>query len=621
MKKHYFWAFMLLAPAAFVSCSDIDLNDVDTTVSVPVKDLNIPIKISDVKLGSMLDVDNDGKLREINGKYAVVIEGDYKSDKIHVPAFTAKAEEIGEITGKMSKRKPGANSAGRAKRAVDYNNPKAVAEYYLPLAKDFVKAHAAEIDEAIQKLKEVKANTTFNFTIDVDETGEIMKQVKAIHIEDFEVQVPRGIIGTISIKNGDGNLVIADYNSESGLISFSGKNIFTTNGKLEIVGEVTGFNADLLESSFKSVTSSNGRKGAAEANSELKIEERYGVDGGKAVVYDTEFRNTDLTEEEMFESLPDQAGYQSQGEMDDVKVTEVSGSFAYKVDEFHLDDVELKDIPDVLQQSGTSLHLDNPQVYVNLHNPVVDGEGKAITASTDLTIVANPKSGNPHSFNLEGEIKANTTDYFFYLSPKEVGEDEHYEGFEGAKHIRFDALADVLACIDESGAEEGIPESLNIIAYNTEVSGEDVKDFPLDKDYFINGSYAFVAPLALSENSRIKYTDVVDGWHSDVEGLVITKLVLNANVTTDVPFELQFRVTPVNVDGDRIEGNYSTLVVPANAKNAPIELLIEGDIHDLDGVKFDVSAVSKEAKPLTPNMNISISGLKVKVSGKYETEL
>lgn len=620
---------MLLAPAAIVSCSDIDLNDVNTEVSVPVKDMTVPVNIKEMKLGTMLDVDNDGKLREINGGYAVVVEGNYKSDKIHVPAFTAKAEDIADINGKMKKQKPGANSAKRTKRAVDFSNPKAVAEYVLPQTKELLKAHATEIDEAIKKLKEVKANTTFHFTLDVDKTGKIMEQVKAIHVEDFCVKIPRGIVGSISIKNGDGGLVIADYSSETGVVSFAGKNIYTTTGKLEIVGEVTGFNADLLEEAFRSVASSKGRAGGVTTSNELNINEKVGVESGKAVVYDTDFRNTNLTDTEMFNSLPDEASYQSQGTMEDVKVTEVSGSFAYRVDNFSLDDVSLSDIPDVLRQSGTSLHLDNPQVYVDLHNPVVDGVGKPISVSTDLAIEAKSKSGKIHAYNLEGQIEANTADYFFYLSPKAVSEEEKYEGFAGAKHIEFKALADVFSCIDDAGsastideaAGEGLPESISISATNTQVFGENVKDFPLDKDYFIDGNYAFVAPLALGENSRIKYTDVVDGWHGDVEGLVITKLELNAKVTTDVPFELQFRVTPIDERGERIEGTYGTLTVAANAQNAPIVLVIKGDIHDLDGVKFEALALSKEARPLTPNMNISISDLKVKVSGKYEAEL
>lgn len=629
MKKHYFWAFMLLAPAAFVGCSDIDLNDVDTNVSLPVNDFEIPIKLDKLELGTMLDVDNDGKLRNINGGYAVVVEGGFESDPVHVPAFTAEAEKIGESHSSMTKSKPGANSAKRSKRAVDFNNPKAVAEYVLPELKNIVKANATKIDEAIQKLKSVKAQTTFSFELNLDEKGEVMQKVKAIHVENFQVQVPRGIIGTISIVNGDGKEVIADYDSSTGLVSFAGKNIYTTDGKLKIKGEVTGFDANLLEEAFHGVlSSSNGRGKRAAGENSLNIDEQFCiVKGSKAVVYDTDFKNTNLSEEEMFNSLPNQAECKSSGEMDDVKVTGVSGRF--KVKDFTLDPVSLNDIPEVLRQSGTSLHIDNPQIYVNLHNPVASGEGKPLTVTTELGVEAKSKSGKTHKYELDEKIEARTSDYFFYLSPKEVAPEEKYEGFENANHITFTALSDILSCIDEDfstpsidvAAGEGLPETLSISATNTEIISEDVDDLTLDQDYFLKGEYAFLAPLALGENSRIKYTDVVDGWHGDIDGVVITKLVLNANVTTDVPFELQFRITPIDERGERIEGKYTTLIVPANAKNAPIELIIEGDIHDLDGVKFEALAVSKEARTLSPNMNISISGLKVKVSGKYEAEL
>lgn len=629
MKKHYFWAFMLVAPAAFVGCSDIDLNDVNTDVTLPVNDLSIPISLDKLELGTMLDVENDGMLREINGNYAVVMEGKYQSDAIHVPAVTAQAEKIGSVKGSMTKTKPGANSAQRARRKVDFNDPKVVAEYVLPKFEEAIKTNATKIDAAIQELKSVKADTKFHFSINIDETHELFQKVKKLYIKDFSVQLPRGIVGSISIKNGDGTYVLADYSSETGLVSFEGKNLYTTNGVLEIEGKVEGFNADLLEEAFHGIVGSNarGRRAASEEGT-FGIDEKFGVKGGKAVVYDVDFIDTSLTEDEMFESLPSTAGYSSQGEMEDVKITEVSGSFVYKVDDFSLNDVSFDDVPDVLKQSGTNLKLDNPQIYVNLNNPL-SADGKPITVSTDIAIETKSKSGVLHEYKLEGSIKAETSDYFFYLSPKEVPVADKYEGFENAKHIEFKALADVLSCIDDAAsaptldaaAGEGLPASLSISATNTQVVGVDVENFQLDQDYFVNGKYAFVAPLALGENSHIKYTTVADGWHSSVEGVVITKLGLNANITTDVPFELQFRVTPINERGERIEGVYSTLIVPANAKNAPIELVLEGDIHDLDGVKFEALAVSKEARPLSPNMNISISGLKVKVSGKYEAEL
>lgn len=627
MKKNTVWAMMLFA-MVFAGCSDIDLNNVDTNISVPVNDMVVPLNFDNLKLGSMIDVDDDSKLREINGEYAVVVEGDYKSDRIHVPAFVAKAEDIGDINGTMTKAQPRGKSAASRPKHADAAVPQAIAEYVIPTAKEIISANADKVDEAIRSLKGLDADTKFHFALNLDLNGTLFKVVKSIHIENFAVQVPRGIVGSVYVKNADGSKVIADYDSETGLVSFVGKNIESTTGVLELEGEVKALNADLLADAFHRAVASNGRGHRVDSESDFSFSETFGVTSGAVVVYDTDFRNAALSTEEMFDALPGDVGYKSSGTMDDVVVKSFSGTFDYHADDYSIDDVSLADVPDVLRQSGTSLRLDNPQVYVYLNNPIADGEGRTITASSNLSVVAKNHDGQTRKFEMDESVQANTSDYFFYLSPRPVADDEKYAGFEGATHIPFTALADVLSCITDAGNAtldeskgEGLPESLSISAVNTHVVGVDVDAFELDKDYFINGRYAFVAPLALGEESRIKYTDTVTGWHSSVDGILITKLGLTASVTTDVPFELQLRITPIDESGERIEGSYSTLIIPADASNAPVNLVIEGNIRDLDGIKIEALAVSKEARPLTPNMNISLSDLKVKVSGKYENEL
>lgn len=621
-------ALIALAPVV-VSCSDVDLLNIDSTISVPVQNMVVPINITGLQLGTMLDVDNDGKLREYNGEYAVVVEGDYKSDKVHVPSFTAKADDIKSINGSMGKSKPSANRAPATQRRVDLNDPKAIAAYALPKVKEAVLANTDKVDEAFRKLKEIKTDTKFHFTVNLDKGKELLKTVNQIHIENFSIQLPKGIIGEMYIVNGNGEHIIASYDSKTGLVSFIGKNIYTTNGFLELQGSISGFDANALESAFNDLVGSSQRRAHRAADTQdFNMEQEVGVNTGEIVIYDTDFKNLDQSAADMYDALPASLSYQSDAEMDDIVVTSFSGTFDYQVDDFKLDNVNLNDIPDVLKQSGTSLHLDNPQVYVYLNNPVTDGVGKPIAASTEITIVAQDSEGNTHDYHLNESVEANTSDYFCYLSPRPVEESKKYPGYEGAKHVPFTALADILSCFGEVGEPtidgakgDGLPSSISISATNTHVVGVDVENFQLDKDYFINGHYAFVAPLALSADSRIKYTDVIDGWGADIDGIVVTELLVGANVTTDVPFELQFRVTPIDVKGNAIPGTYGTLIVPANAKNAPISVSIKGDIRGLDGIKLDALAVSKEARPLTPGMNIKLDGIKVQVSGKYEDEL
>lgn len=624
MKKHTLWACLLLAPV-FVACSDVDLSDVDTNVSIPVKDMVIPVKMDDVKLSTMLDVSDDSNLRELNGDYAIVFEGNYVSDKINIPPFTAQAQEIDDYNGTMTKERPAARKAN-AKRAITAD-AEAVAVYVLPKAKEIIKANAEKVSEAIRELKKVEANTEFDFHIKIDTYGDLFKQVSAIHIENFTLQIPRGIVGEIVLKNGDGQDIVAHYSSETGLISFAGKNIVSTDGVLNLHITVTAFDAAALEEALnRFVNSSNGRVSRAAGKDDFTISESFGVSTGEIVVYSSDFKDPSGTVDDKYNRLANEVGYHSEGKMKDIEVTSVSGSIDYDVDPFTVDDIKLDEVPDVLKESGTNLKIANPQIYVYFNNPVEDGDGHTITASTDIRLTAKDREGLTHEYELDHNqtIEASTADNYFYLSPETVSDTELYTGYEGAKHIKFTALSDVLSCIvsGESTEGNGIPRSISFTTYNTHVSGSDVKNLELDKDYFINGRYAFVAPLALTEGSRIKYTDTVNGWQSSIEGIVITELGITASVSTDVPFELEFRITPIDVDGRPLaESASQTVVVPANAKDVPVSFLTKGRIVGLDGIKIDACAVAKEARTLQPGMNISMSNLKVKVSGEYESEL
>lgn len=633
MKKHSFGALLLLAPA-LVGCSDINLGDIDTTVSVPVKDMVVPIQLDNVQLSTVLDVDDDSKLREIDGEYAVVIDGDFKSNSVHIDPFTAKAEQINTITGVMDKVRPGAVKAPARQGRAEAAESEAVAAYVLPKAKELIRAYADKVDEAIRYLKEVEADTSFKFDVNVDKYGDLMKEVNAIHLENFAVQLPRGIIGSICIVNADGSRTVAEYSSETGLVSFVGKDITTdAQGNIHIEGRVTGFDANLLEAALRAwaTSESNNRAGrGASEKEDFAIKESFGVVSGQVLVRAGDFKDKSGSMDDKFNRLPAQLGYESTGSMDDVTITAVSGRLDYDVQDYEYRDLRLDDVPAMLKQSGTNLRIANPQVYVNLKYPAgANLESCTVEASSKLVFETKSRSGKSRTFSLDESVKASAAEYFFYLSPEPVDEAQQPEEFRGAHHVPFTALSDLLACFTpdtqdvtiDSAEGEGLPETVSISAQDTHVVVDGAEQFQLDRDYFIDGRYAFVAPLALTENSHFKYTEVIDGWGGSVKGIVIEKLCIEGNVTTDVPFELQLRVTPLDADGNAIAGRYSTVIVPAKAQAAPLDLVLEGNITNLDGIKIEALAVSKEASALKPDMNIALGNLKVRVSGRYENEL
>lgn len=633
MKKQYFWACMLMAPA-FVACSDISLNDVNTDVAVHVNDLVLPLQLDGVKLSTMLDIEDDSQIKVINGEYAVVVEGNFESasikvDPIVVPASTAKATDE-----KMTKSRPEKHESAKVKRHAGTADHTAVAEYALSQVKMVIAANADEIHDAIKKLSEIKADTRFEYTINIGQYGTLFDKVNQLHIENFTIKAPKGIIfGYLRLTTEGGTKKYeASYDSETGLVTFSGNDIVSSDGQLHIEGEISGFNSHLLDGALKDMTaSSRGRKSTSTESNEsnasksFSYDEEVGVESGGIVIYDDDFKNQSQSHDEMFDSLDDEVGFSSASTMDDITINSVSGSFNYDVEDVALDDVNLSDIPDMLNESGTDIRLDNPQIYLYLNNSVIDGDGKAVGATAKVAITANnDDKGSSHHYEIDESINVDEAENYIYLSPHEVSNEEKYKDeasgldFSEAEHVTFSDLGNVLSGPDEDG---GLPTSININTFDTHVGSEDVHELALGQEFGIKGSYVFVAPLAMSEDSRIKYTDTIDGWAEDTEGLVINKLMLNANATTDVPFELKLRVIPINAQGKRIGQAEGTLILPAHAQGAPISFVIEGDIRELDGIKIDATATSKEVRALAPDMNISLEGIKVTVSGEYDTEL
>lgn len=630
MKKKYFWACMLMAPA-FVACTDISLSDVNTDVAVRVNDLALPLQVDNIKLSTMLDVDDDSQIKVLGGEYAFVVEGDFQSDPIHVDPIVVKATDTNATNDVMKKQRPGASkSASKAKQRVDFNDPKAVAEYALSQLKQAVGANADEIHEAIQHLSEIQANTHFEYNISIGQYDGLFEKVNQVHLENFTVKAPRGILfGYLRLTTeGGSKRYEASYDSKTGLVTFSGQDIVTSDGMLHIEGEIDGFNGDLLENALKDAVASSQTRKAGKTDQEksaksFSFDEEVGVERGEVVVYDTDFKNVNQSIDEMYNSLDNELPFSAQADLEDITINSVSGTFSYDVNDVALEDIDLSDIPDVLSESGTDIRLDNPQIYLYLNNTVIDGAQHAIGATAKMAITANDDKGHSHIYDIDNVVEVDQAKNYIYLSPRAVSNDKKYKDeeadldFGSAKHVAYAGLSNVLSSLSE---DSGLPKHLNINTYDTHVAGNDVQDLALGKDYGLDGHYVFVAPLALSEDSRIKYTDTIDGWGEDTGDLNITRLSLQATATTDVPFELLLRITPIDAEGKRI-AETSTIVLPANAKATPLQVLFEGDIQGLDGIKVDATATSKEARALTPDMNISLDGIKIKVSGEYDSEL
>ena len=85
MKKRInYCAALIVALMTFSGCidDDIDLENIDTTAEVKVVDLTVPLNLDEIKLSSVISLDEGSKIKEINGEYVFVSEGEFASDNI-----------------------------------------------------------------------------------------------------------------------------------------------------------------------------------------------------------------------------------------------------------------------------------------------------------------------------------------------------------------------------------------------------------------------------------------------------------------------------------------------------------------------------------------------------------
>lgn len=96
MIRFYRWSFGALLALTCVSCIDdnYDLSDINTDMRFQVNDLTIPVNIDQIEMRSILDLKEDGTVKEVNGEYAILENGGFTSGEINIPQFTIASPYI-----------------------------------------------------------------------------------------------------------------------------------------------------------------------------------------------------------------------------------------------------------------------------------------------------------------------------------------------------------------------------------------------------------------------------------------------------------------------------------------------------------------------------------------------
>jgi hypothetical protein len=99
-------------------------------------------------------------------------------------------------------------------------------------------------------------------------------------------------------------------------------------------------------------------------------------------------------------------------------------------------------------------------------------------------------------------------------------------------------------------------------------------------------------------------------------------LNVKANVSSEVPLNLELSLYPIDVNGKKIKNvNSNTVRLNATKDIQPVEINMEGEIKNLDGIIIRAKLIGADGKAIAPSQKINFKNLKIAVNGNYVDEL
>lgn len=586
MKIKHYWLLGLSTAVllATSSCVDnaYDLSDIDTNVRLQVKELVFPMNIEAANLDQVLDLDDDSEVKKIqlqDGSFIYAVEkgGSFDSDPIHITKFNATGPDVTPVTSTLD--------LTDLREAAGYLPGGVVAYYSISSTPTTVTSEASGIDESIVSIDRLDVSTRIVTKLNV--IGLNAEALSGMKIEGLKMKYPKGLVATTDKGR---------YNSATGELTFSEALVPNSNGELTVTMNVTALDASYENIEFN-VTQHT-----------FKFEDKIFVQEGRVNIYADK-------------NLPSQVTFKVTPSMDDINVTKFTGSIVYNVGDINIDPIDISNLPDLINQEGTSISIADPRLYLTLSNPLEKfiPQGQIMNLGAGVSLKSE-REGDSKEFVLDGGrfgTEATNTGYTYVLSPNKPA--DSYEGYDNPQWVKFSALSDVL---DVNG--KGLPSKIYVNIAEPRIDKTDIDGIELGTDLpRVVGNYTFYAPLQLNDGSAIKYVDTIDGWgDEDLDKMTINKLDLNFLGSTEVPFDLELKVLPINKTGKPIAGVTSnTVKIPAKAKNVPVSVTVEGEIKELDGIQIEARLVNKGSDTiLAPSMKLIINDLKAKVSGYYDDE-
>lgn len=525
---------------------------------------------------TILDLNPDDQIKLIDGIYAIVQDGTFTSEEMHIEPIHLKAPAIAPsetVINLIAQEIP----TGRASSASFFyditSNPSD-----FRFSAEFVSNLIVDIDQL---------GCLITLDIDIELDG-IKNLVNRISFSDVVLQLPKGF----EMTNTSGGT----YNPSTGELRLP--TLTSDNGSLKLKLEAKGIDFNNPDCEYDYNISS------------VTIAGSLYIKQGKAIVSTADLKPGTIT-------LPGSLTLRNRYTLSDTDVTSFSGKVKYNIEGTSLTEVSLNDLPDLLTDPATNLSFANPQIYLQLVNPL---QNYNLYAQTGLKIKAI-RDNSEREFTIDNpyfQIGPDNADgiYNFCLSPQMPANID--TEFSGAEHVPFSSLSNIL-----SG--NGVPSRLEFEITDPNIPTQQVDNFLLGQNLgCMNGKYKFFAPLEFMPGSTIIYTKTFDGWSSEeLDNLTVTKLDVNLYVSTDIPVAATFTGYPIDADGNKINNvDIVGAQIDAFADRQKLTISITGEITRLDGIAIEVHAVASDnTATLNPGMHVTLSEIRPKVSGYYIDEL
>lgn len=629
--KKYALTSAVAGSLAFAACTDAnyDLSDINTLAQVKINNITVPVNVDEMVLDSLLDIKADSKIKKMkNGSYAVVVEDVIKESKeIKFDPIKVNKPSVDPITSTISKDKINFIAIpGTIKGSEEVIN------FAVPHESSVLDFTSTTVDNAVQGIDAVEIEEgTGNLKINIAFSN--VDGIKSFYIKGLVIQLPKGL----QVECDE-----ATFNYEEGKLVFPAT-IKTTGLNYVANLKITGIKNN------GQVDFTPGTKGVKGSQGKLSVKDDIKVVAGTIHVYGENLEGYDgsvapLTS--VAKALAsDNVGYKADVTFASNLIVNVfHGDIYYEIDGISVNSVDLTDLPDALTETGTELGIDNPQLYLYINNPILQSYADTKIVNDPYAVLnITPRTVKEKGDAIKsGQVTFGVAENYIVCAPRPENvsykseSDPSYDFSHITNRVAYPGLGNMLKFKDGKTGEFRVPDSLAIDIEEPKFDTK-VKSFHLGAYGKVNGKYAFYAPVKLTPDSKVVYSDTIDIDADDLDDVNIEKLLVKATITTSAPassivatvypIEKGYEGKPnkakrekelervITVNGDA-EGN-----IKNSDFSLEYDLTGQEPIKALKGLVFKVKVNASGNDDLKPSQTVKIGRINITASGAYEKEL